>query len=522
MSDLGLDADKEIKKQGWAVGKTLGQGAFGLVKFVSKNGKDAACKIIAKPTNQKEMDAIEMEYVIMTESVHPCIVKCYEAVQTPGHVFLFLELVAGGELFDYIIEKGSFTEHMAAEVMHKLLGALAYLHGRGIVHRDLKPENVLLGKKNSISDVKLTDFGLSAKMDNQAAKLNDAVGTPGYVAPEILFGKAYDEQVDVWSMGVILYILLCGFPPFFANNENLMYTKIKKGAYQFTSPHWDPISAEAKGFVRQMLIVAPTARSTIGVLLKDKWLSSAPDFDVAKGKKGQTSQYAKQLKETENKLAAQRKMEQGMSLAKAQIRLARVMKKALKRSRARRAAKRAEQAKTALKYSILAVGIVMDLIVHGVLPLAGIDLMPSMYTNATVMLPTDRRGYTAAYRVPAATLAGSYLHMTFGLTRVLAAARPTEVGVWLAAIGTMVVEMAATAHAHITESPHASIVASSTNTVSTALVALLLVAMVINTPPEAQPPKAAPQATPKANGKGGGAAKATKPKAAIKSVGFAS
>ena len=109
-------ANTQIRKRGWAVGKTLGQGAFGLVKLVTKADTSAACKIIAKPKDRKEMEAIEMEYWIMKESEHPGIVKCYEAVQTPGNVFLFLQLVAGGELFDYIVEKGSFTERLAAEV----------------------------------------------------------------------------------------------------------------------------------------------------------------------------------------------------------------------------------------------------------------------------------------------------------------------------------------------------------------------------------------------------------------------
>ena len=325
----------QIRKQGWTVGKTLGQGAFGLVKLVTKANTSAACKIIAKPKDQAEMAAIEMEYVIMTGSAHPGIVKMYEGIQTLSNVFFFLELVAGGELFDYIIAKGSFTEHMAAEVTVQCLSALQYLHSRGTVHRDLKPENILLSKKMDLTNVKLTDFGLSAKMDHQSAALRDAVGTPGYVAPEILTVAqtgGYDKQVDVWSMGCIIYILLCGQAPFFSNNDRLMYEKIKRGAYQFVRPQFDSVSEGAKAFVAQMLLVAPTARSTISVLLADRWLVTAGDFDLAGGQ----AEYCSSLKETEDKLAAQRKFELGISVAKAQIRLARAMKRALKRARARK------------------------------------------------------------------------------------------------------------------------------------------------------------------------------------------
>ena len=144
-----------------------------------------------------------------------------------AQVCLFLELMEGGELFDYIVEVGCFTEHMAADVSYKMLLALQYLHNRGIVHRDLKPENMLIAKKGDLSAVKLTDFGLSAMIDQQSEMLKTPCGTPGYVAPEVLtliYG-GYDKQVDVWSMGVIIYILLCGFPPFFDNNEKLMYEK---------------------------------------------------------------------------------------------------------------------------------------------------------------------------------------------------------------------------------------------------------------------------------------------------------
>ena len=157
------EADAEITKLGWTVGKTLGEGAFGLVKLVTRNsdGLGAACKIIARPSNLKDMESIEKEYHIMKECDHPYIVKCYEACKTEGRIYLFLELMSGGELFDQIIAMGNFTEPMAADLSWKLLDALNYMHGKGFVHRDLKPENMLLARKGDLGAVKLTDFGLS-------------------------------------------------------------------------------------------------------------------------------------------------------------------------------------------------------------------------------------------------------------------------------------------------------------------------------------------------------------------------
>ena len=482
-------ADAEIAKLGWTVGKTLGEGSFGLVKFVTKGQQSAACKIIAKPSDQAEMDAIELEWKIMSEAKHPCIVKCFEAAQTPGDVFLFLELMGGGELFDCIVERGKFTEHDAAEVSYKLLGALQYLHNIGFVHRDLKPENVLLSKKGDLSAVKLTDFGLSAKMDHQSEKLSDPVGTPGYVAPEILMGRKYDALVDVWSMGVIIYILLCGFPPFFDNNERLMYEKIKKGAYKFVSPHWDKISQDAKRFITRMLIVDPNQRRDITTCLADTWLKTSSDLDLVEA--APDHNYTKKLKETENKLAAQRHFEMATSVAAAQVKLARFTRRLRRKSKAKRAAKRAASAYVILLYALRAVGTVMDLSVYGVLPLLGVEMqgLVPIYSNATVMLPKGRGYSTSAYRVPSATLLSSCLHITFGCIRFLAASRPSEVGVWLAAMMTMVVEIAAGSCMLAMADSTVLGPEPMATTVSGSIAAVLLLAMMMAFP---QPPKFEP------------------------------
>jgi calcium-dependent protein kinase len=197
----------------------------------------------------KGLDSIQAEFNMMKTMDHPYIVKCYDSTETTGFVFLFLELCTGGELFDKIISSGKFTEAMAADVMHKSLLALQYMHSMGITHRDLKPENMLLEDDSAEARVKLTDFGLSHMLDDQSALMTDPVGTPGYVAPEVLTTQkngGYDCQVDVWSMGVILYILLCGSPPFYAKRDNELFAKIKAGRYYFSDPIWSKISDGAK------------------------------------------------------------------------------------------------------------------------------------------------------------------------------------------------------------------------------------------------------------------------------------
>ncbi len=130
---------------------------------------------------------------------------------------------------------GHFTEKMGQEVTHKLLGALKFMHDQGIAHRDLKPENMLMTTKAEDADVKITDFGLSKLYDDQSALMKTPCGTPGYIAPEVLHMKGYNQQCDVWSLGVIVYILLCGFPPFYADNDALLFEKIKKGEFTFLS-----------------------------------------------------------------------------------------------------------------------------------------------------------------------------------------------------------------------------------------------------------------------------------------------
>jgi calcium/calmodulin-dependent protein kinase I len=186
-----------------------------------------------------------------------------------------MEILTGGELFDRIIAKGHYSEADARKLAITILTAIKHLHENGVAHRDLKPENILLKDTTEDAIIKITDFGLSKIFSDDLAgevTMKTACGTPGYVAPEVLTHENYSSQVDLWSVGVIVYILLCGFPPFYGDNDAQMFRKIKAGTYKFLSPYWDPISADAKDFVSKLLVVDPKKRMDCKMALKHRWL----------------------------------------------------------------------------------------------------------------------------------------------------------------------------------------------------------------------------------------------------------
>jgi calcium/calmodulin-dependent protein kinase I len=184
-----------------------------------------------------------------------------------------MELVTGGELFDRIVEKGSYTEKDAADLIKQVLSAVAYMHSEGVVHRDLKPENLLYHSTDEDSKIMISDFGLS-KMEDSGI-MATACGTPGYVAPEVLAQKPYGKSVDVWSIGVISYILLCGYPPFYDENDANLFAQILKGEFEFDSPYWDDISEDAKEFIRQLMCVDVDKRLSCEEALQHAWITGA-------------------------------------------------------------------------------------------------------------------------------------------------------------------------------------------------------------------------------------------------------
>lgn len=177
--------------------------------------------------------------------------------------------VTGGELFDRIVEKGSYTEKDASGLIRQVLAAVDYMHDQGVVHRDLKPENLLYYSPHDDSKIMISDFGLS-KMEDSGI-MATACGTPGYVAPEVLAQKPYGKAVDVWSIGVISYILLCGYPPFYDENDANLFAQILRGEFEFDSPYWDEISDSAKDFIRHLMCVGVEQRYTCKQALAHPW-----------------------------------------------------------------------------------------------------------------------------------------------------------------------------------------------------------------------------------------------------------
>jgi len=191
---------------------------------------------------------------------HPNIVKLHDIYEDDKYFFLVMELMMGGELFDQILEKEKFNETEAREVIAPIFDALIYCHDLGIIHRDIKPENLLFSSKDqSTSIIKVSDFGLARFIDNETLATTTC-GTPGYVAPEILEQKPYKEACDFWSIGVVLFILLSGSPPFYDEDNFELFEKIKKCEYDITGSAWSTISPEAKDFITKLLVADPDDR----------------------------------------------------------------------------------------------------------------------------------------------------------------------------------------------------------------------------------------------------------------------
>ncbi|XP_072924372.1 calcium/calmodulin-dependent protein kinase type IV isoform X2 [Hemitrygon akajei] len=216
---------------------------------------------------------VRTEIGILLRLSHPNIIRLKEIFETPLEINLVLELVTGGELFDRIVERGYYSEKDAADVVRQILEAVAYLHQNGIVHRDLKPENLLYASPAPDALLKIADFGLSKIVEEQVT-MKTVCGTPGYCAPEILRGHAYGPEVDMWSVGVVTYILLCGFEPFYdERGDQFMYKRILNCDYDFVSPWWDEVSHNAKDLVRKLILLDPKKRLTTYQALQHQWVT---------------------------------------------------------------------------------------------------------------------------------------------------------------------------------------------------------------------------------------------------------
>lgn len=231
--------------------------------------KPYALKVLKKTIDKK---IVRTEIGVLLRLSHPNIIQLKEIFESDSDIALVLELVTGGELFDRIVERGYYSERDAAHVIKQILEAVAYLHDNGVVHRDLKPENLLYADMALDAPLKIADFGLSKIIDDQVT-MKTVCGTPGYCAPEILRGNAYGPEVDMWSVGVILYILLCGFEPFFdPRGDQFMYGRILNCDYEFVSPWWDDVSLNAKDLVSKLIVLDPHQRLSVREALQHPWV----------------------------------------------------------------------------------------------------------------------------------------------------------------------------------------------------------------------------------------------------------
>jgi len=261
----------------YEIQEVIGSGGFSEVRKGKnkKTSETVAIKVIEKQKHPDKIDNVKREIEVMRKLNHKhiiCLEDVFEEEGIDGKIYMVLEYVGGGELFDHIIGRGNYSENDAAFVVRQIIEAVAYLHSKGIAHRDLKPENLLCtGPNNEI--IKVADFGLSKEYGNES--LETICGTPDYVAPEVLRAKGYTKAVDIWSIGVITYVLLCGSPPFYGSDDKEVYMKILAADYKFFSPDWDTISKEAKSFIQCLLVLTPGKRPTATQCLESPWLKSS-------------------------------------------------------------------------------------------------------------------------------------------------------------------------------------------------------------------------------------------------------
>ncbi|VIO87258.1 Uncharacterized protein BM_BM5007 [Brugia malayi] len=250
----------------YEVKEELGKGAFSVVRrcVQKRTGMEFAAKIInTKKLSARDFQKLEREARIL---------RLHDNIQEEAFHYLVFDLVTGGELFEDIVAREFYSEADASHCIQQILESIAYCHLNNVVHRDLKPENLLLASKAKGAAVKLADFGLAIEVQGDTEAWFGFAGTPGYLSPEVLKKDPYGKPVDIWACGVILYILLVGYPPFWDEDQHRLYAQIKAGAYDYPSPEWDTVTPEAKNLIDNMLTVNPKKRITAEQALKVPWI----------------------------------------------------------------------------------------------------------------------------------------------------------------------------------------------------------------------------------------------------------
>jgi len=272
-SDFIRKVSTEITEE-YELQDELGVGSYGKVlrAIDKRTGQVRAIKVVAKSSiSPKDKNQLMEEVRLLSNLDHPNIVKLYELVEDSKNFYIISELLTGGELFDRILQKDHLTEQGAACIMYQVLSAVAYCHKFGVVHRDLKPENILFDTLND-DTVKVIDFGLAQAFKHNQ-RMHGVIGTAYYIAPEILNNEGYTERCDLWSCGVILYIMLSGYSPFAGQKSSEIFEEVKKGDFDFDKPIWNTISHSAKKLIKRMMEYNPNKRITAEQALADPWFA---------------------------------------------------------------------------------------------------------------------------------------------------------------------------------------------------------------------------------------------------------
>nr|KAF7421424.1 hypothetical protein H0235_009260 [Vespula pensylvanica] len=259
---LREDKDHEGIKRG---AKVSGDYTETLLRGYERAGASNLIKFMKDKSHRECME-------FMSGGINPLKLRLHDSIQEENYHYLVFDLVTGGELFEDIVAREFYSEADASHCIQQILESVHHCHHNGVVHRDLKPENLLLASKAKGAAVKLADFGLAIEVSGESQAWYGFAGTPGYLSPEVLKKEPYGKPVDIWACGVILYILLVGYPPFWDDDQHRLYAQIKAGSYDYPSPEWDTVTPEAKNLINQMLTVNPSKRITANEALKHPWI----------------------------------------------------------------------------------------------------------------------------------------------------------------------------------------------------------------------------------------------------------
>ncbi|KXJ91468.1 kinase-like domain-containing protein [Microdochium bolleyi] len=270
------------RKAKYRFGRTLGAGTYGIVREADGPDGKVAIKIILKKNVKGNERMVWDELDMLQRLKHPHIVKFVDSFESKDKYYIVTELATGGELFDRICEQGKFTEKDASQTIKQVLGAVDFLHRNNVVHRDLKPENLLYLTKDPKSDLVLADFGIAKMLDTKDEVLTTMAGSFGYAAPEVMLKKGHGKAVDMWSMGVITYTLLCGYSPFRSENLQDLIDECSNGTIVFHERYWRDVSPDAKDFIMKLLQPTPEDRWSSEQAMKHSWLrgESATDHNL--------------------------------------------------------------------------------------------------------------------------------------------------------------------------------------------------------------------------------------------------